>query len=185
VSVNPVYVEFEADEQTFLKYAANGAAGNSGIDRIPVSMGLANEDGYPHQGHLKSIDNSLDTTSGTIRIRAVFDNDNSELTPGLYANVRIGQAAVPAILVDDRAVGTDQDKKYVMVVDSDNKAVYRTVTLGPMAEGLRVVTAGLQKDERVVVDGLQRVRPNEVVAPTEVAMDRNQAATELTMAATR
>lgn len=185
VSVNPVYVEFEADEQTFLKYAANGAAGNSGIDRIPVSMGLANEDGYPHQGHLKSIDNSLDTSSGTIRIRAVFDNDQSELTPGLYAKVRIGQAAVPAILVDDRAVGTDQDKKYVMVVDGDNKAVYRTVTLGPMAEGLRVITSGLKKDERVVVDGLQRVRPNEVVAPTKVAMDRNQSANELTMTATR
>lgn len=185
VSVNPVYVEFEVDEQTYLKYSANGAAGNSGIDHIPVSMGLANEEAYSHQGHLKSIDNSLDTTSGTIRVRAVFDNENGELTPGLYAKVRTGEAAAPAILVDDRAVGTDQDKKFVIVVDADNKAIYRAVTLGPMVDGLRVVRSGLHKDERIVVNGLQRVRPNAVVAPTEVAMDRNQPAKELTMTASR
>jgi multidrug efflux system membrane fusion protein len=174
VSVNPVYVEFEVDEQTFLKYAASGAAGNSGIDRTLVSMGLANEENYPHQGHLKSIDNHLDTSSGTIRVRAVFDNSTGDLTPGLYANVRIGQtAAEPAILVDDRAVGTDQDKKYVMVVDAGNKANYRAVTLGPIVNGLRVIRSGLHKDERIVVNGLQRVRPNEVVAPVEVAMDRS------------
>jgi multidrug efflux system membrane fusion protein len=181
VSVNPVYVEFEMDEQTFLKYAATGAAGNNGIDHILVSMGLANEDAYPHEGHLKSIDNSLDTSSGTIRVRAVFDNPNGELTPGLYAKIRTGEPAAPAILIDDRAVGTDQDKKYVMVVDATNKATYRTVVLGPMVDGLRVVRSGLQKDERIVVDGLQRVRPNAIVAPTEVAMDRNPATSALTM----
>ncbi len=171
VSVNPVFVEFEVDEQTFLKYAANGAAGNTGIDRIPVSMGLANEDGYPHQGHLKSIDNRLDTTSGTIRVRAIFDNPNGELTPGLYAKVRTGgAAAAPAILIDDRAIGTDQDKQFVMVVDADNKANYRAVTLGPIVDGLRVIRSGLQKDEKIVVNGLQRVRPNSIVAPTVVIM---------------
>jgi multidrug efflux system membrane fusion protein len=174
VSVSPVYVEFEVDEQTFLKYAANGANGNSGIDHIPVAMGLANEDGYPRQGRLESIDNQLDTTSGTIRMRAIFDNSTGELTPGLYANVRTGgTAAKPAILVDDRAVGTDQDKKYVMVIDANNKAIYRAVTLGPMFNGLRVIRSGLQKDERIVVNGLQRVRPNQVVAPVDVTMDRN------------
>jgi len=171
VSVNPVYVEFEVDEQAFLKYASKGAAGNSGIDQISVSMGLANEDGYPHQGHLKSIDNRLDTTSGTIRVRAVMDNPNGELTPGLYAKVRIGSvASIPTILVEDRAVGTDQDKKFVMVIDADNKASYRVVTLGPIVDGLRVVRSGLQKNEKIVVNGLQRVRPNTVVAPTEVTM---------------
>jgi len=178
VSVSPVYVEFEIDEQTYLKYSANGADGNSGIDHIPVSMGLANEDGYPRQGHLESIDNQLDTTSGTIRVRAVFDNPAGELTPGLYAKVRTGgSAAETAILVDDRAVGTDQDKKYVMVIGADNKATYRTVTLGPIVNGLRVIRSGLHKDERIVVNGLQRVRPNEVVTPVEVAMDRNFPAT--------
>ncbi|MCE0521392.1 MAG: efflux RND transporter periplasmic adaptor subunit [Methylacidiphilales bacterium] len=174
VSVSPVYVEFEIDEQAYLKYAANGASGNTGIDHIPVSIGLANEEGYPHQGHLDSIDNELDTTSGTIRVRAVFDNASGELTPGLYAKVHIGgSTAESAILVDDRAVGTDQDKKYVMVVGDDNKATYRTVTLGPIVNGLRVIRSGLHKDERIVVNGLQRVRPNEIVAPMEIAMDRN------------
>jgi multidrug efflux system membrane fusion protein len=177
VSVSPVYVEFEIDEQTYLKYLANGASGNSGVDRIAVAMGLANEDGYPRQGRLESLDNQLDTSSGTIRVRAIFDNASGALTPGLYAKVRTGgSAAAPAILVDDRAIGTDQDKKYVMVIDADNKATYRTVTLGPMVNGLRVVRSGLHKDERIVVDGLQRVRPNSIVVPTEVAMDRNAGA---------
>jgi multidrug efflux system membrane fusion protein len=171
VSVNPVYVEFEVDEQTFLKYAANGAAGNTGIENIPVSMGLANEDGYPHQGHLRSIDNRLDTSSGTIRVRAVFDNPNGELTPGLYAKVRTGNVkSAPTILVDDRAIGTDQDKKFVLVIGADNKATYRNVTLGPIVDGLRVIRSGLQKNEKIIVNGLQRVRPNSIVAPTEVAM---------------
>jgi multidrug efflux system membrane fusion protein len=174
VSVSPVYVEFEIDEQTYLKYLANGASGNTGLDHIPVAIGLANQDGYPRQGRLESIDNQLDTTSGTIRVRAIFDNPTGELTPGLYAKVRTGgSASQDAILVDDRAVGTDQDKKYVMVVGDDNRVTYRTVVLGPLVNGLRVVVSGLHKDERIVVDGLQRVRPNAVVAPTEVAMDRN------------
>ncbi len=178
VSVSPVYVEFEVDEQTFLRYAALGAAGNSGIDHIPIVMGLANETGYPHQGYLKSIDNRLDTTSGTIRVRAVFDNASGELTPGLYARVRTGQQSTsPVILVDDRAIGTDQDKKFVMVVDANNRATYRTVTLGPIVNGMRVIRSGLEKSERIVVNGLQHVRPNAIVAPTEVPMDRDHMAT--------
>jgi multidrug efflux system membrane fusion protein len=184
VSVSPVYVEFEVDEQTYLKYLANGASGNVGVGRIPVEVGLANQDGYPRKGRLESLDNQLDTSSGTIRVRAIFDDPNGELTPGLYAKVRTGgSASEKAILVDDRAIGTDQDKKFVMVVDENNKANYRAVILGPMVNGLRVVRSGLQKDERIVVNGLQRVRPNTVVAPTEVTMDRNaqgQDAAELT-----
>lgn len=171
VSVSPVYVNFEVDEQTYIRYAANGAAGNSGIDHIPVSIGLASEEGYPHQGHLKSFDNTLDTASGTIRVRAVFDNENGLLTPGMYTRVRTGgSAAELAVLIDDRAVGTDQDKKYVMVVDAANKVNYREVSLGPIVDGLRVVRSGLKKDERIVVNGLQRIRPNDVVTPVTVAM---------------
>jgi membrane fusion protein, multidrug efflux system len=184
VSVSPVYVEFEMDEQAFLKYAATGAAGNSNLDNIPVAMGLANEDGYAHTGHLQALDNVLDVTSGTIRVRAVFDNPNGELTPGLYAKVRTGSASTePAILVDDRAIGTDQDKKYVMVVTADNHASYRAVTLGPIVDGLRVIRTGLQKDERIVVNGLQRIRPNSHVAPTDVAMDRHVVPPDLAAAA--
>jgi multidrug efflux system membrane fusion protein len=175
VSVSPVYVEFDIDEQTFIRYAANGAAGNTGMDHIPVSIGLASEEGYPHEGKLKSIDNQLDTTSGTIRARAIFDNAKGELTPGMFARVRTGGSATEtAILIDDRAVGTDQDKKYVLVVGSDNRATYREVKLGPIVNGLRVIRSGLQKDERIVVNGLQRVRPNDIVAPTVVAMDSHQ-----------
>jgi multidrug efflux system membrane fusion protein len=175
VSVSPVYVEFDIDEQTFIRYAANGAAGNSGMDHIPVSIGLASEEGYPHTGQLKSIDNQLDATSGTIRVRAIFDNPKGELTPGMFARVRTGGSATQtAILIDDRAIGTDQDKKYVLVVGGDNKATYREVKLGPIVNGLRVIRSGLVKDERIVVNGLQRVRPNDVVAPTPVAMDSHQ-----------
>ena len=175
VSVSPVYVEFDIDEQTFIRYAANGAAGNTGLDHIPVSIGLASEEGYPHEGKLKSIDNQLDTISGTVRVRAIFDNAKGEMTPGMFARVRTGgSAAETAVLIDDRAVGTDQDKKYVLVVGSDNKATYREVKLGPIVNGLRIIRSGLHKDERIVVNGLQRVRPNDVVAPTVVTMDSHQ-----------
>lgn len=172
VSVSPVYVNFEVDEPTYIRYAGNGIVGNSGVNRIPVAIGLTSEDGYPRQGHIKSFDNRLDTSSGTIRVRAVFANEDGTLTPGMYARVRTGDAnAKNALLIDDKAVGTDQDKKYVMVVGADNKAVYRPVTLGPMVDGLRIVRSGLAKNERIVINGLQRIRPNDVVTPQAVAMD--------------
>jgi multidrug efflux system membrane fusion protein len=175
VSVSPVYVEFDIDEQTFLRYAANGAAGNSGLEHIPVAIGLANEEGYPREAKLKSIDNHLDTTSGTIRVRAIVDNAKGELTPGVFARVRTGgSTSTNAILIDDRAVGTDQDKKYVLVVDGANKVSYREVKLGPIVNGLRVIRSGLQPGEHIVVNGLQHVQPGDVVAPTAVAMDGNQ-----------
>lgn len=171
VSVSPVYVDFEVDESTYLRYASNGAVGNSGIAHIPVAIGLTNEDGYPRQGKIKSFDNRLNTGSGTIRVRAVFDNANGALTPGMYARVRTGGAAAEeAVLIDDKAVGTDQDKKYVMVVGSDNKATYRAIKLGPMVDGLRIVRSGLKKDEKIVVNGLQRIRPNDTVKPVAVPM---------------
>ena len=177
VSVSPMYVSFEIDEPTFIRYAEAGAVGNSGVSKIPVAMGLTNENGYPHMGHVQAFDNRVDTGSGTIRVRAVFDNKNGLLTPGMFARVRTGDsAATDAVLIDDRAVGTDQDKKYVMVVGADNKVSYRSVTLGPIVEGLRVVRSGLKKGERIVVDGLQRVRPNDTVAPATVQMDARVAA---------
>lgn len=172
VSVSPVYVNFEIDEPTYIRYSSAGAVGNTGVNRVPVAMGLTSEDGYPRQGHVKSFDNRVDTGSGTIRVRAVFDNENGSLTPGMFARVRTGDSnAKNALLIDDKAVGTDQDKKYVMVVGTDNKVVYRQITLGPIVEGLRVVRSGLKKDERIVVNGLQRIRPNDTVAPEVVAMD--------------
>jgi multidrug efflux system membrane fusion protein len=166
VSVSPMYVNFEIDEQTFQRYAAHGAAGNSNVERIPVSIGLSNEEGYPHKGQLQAFDNRVDTASGTIRVRAVVNNASNMLTPGMYARVRIGGGGTkPALLIDDKAVGTDQDKKYVMVVGEDNKATYRSVVLGPVIDGKRVVRSGLQAGEKIIVNGLQRVRPNDMVAP--------------------
>jgi multidrug efflux system membrane fusion protein len=172
VSVSPVYVNFEIDEQTYQRYAAEGATGNANVGRIPVSIGLANEAGYPHSARLQAFDNRVDTQSGTIRVRAVVDNADNLLTPGLYARVRIGGGGKrPALLIDDKAVGTDQDKKFVMVVGADNKATYRPVTLGPVVDGKRVVRSGLQPGERVIVNGLQRVRPNDQVAPVLVGAE--------------
>jgi multidrug efflux system membrane fusion protein len=166
VSVSPVYVNFEIDEQTFQRYAAQGAAGNANVARIPVAIGLSNEEGYPHPAQLQAFDNRVDTASGTIRVRAIVNNPANLLTPGMYARVRIGGGgSKPALLIDDKAVGTDQDKKYVMVVDAANKAIYRAVALGPVIDGKRVVRSGLQQGERVIVNGLQRVRPNDLVAP--------------------
>ncbi|HSI96113.1 MAG: efflux RND transporter periplasmic adaptor subunit [Methylophilaceae bacterium] len=176
VSVSPMYVNFEIDEQTFQRYAAHGAAGNTNVARIPVSIGLSNEDGYPHRGQLQAFDNRVDTASGTIRVRAVVNNTSNLLTPGMYARVRIGGGGTkPALLIDDKAVGTDQDKKYVMIVGADNKATYRAVTLGPVIDGKRVVRSGLQAGEKVIVNGLQRVRPNDVVAPVVAGVTPPQA----------
>lgn len=177
VSVSPVYVNFEIDEQTYQRYAALGAAGNANVERIPVSIGLSNEDGYPHTARLQAFDNRVDTQSGTIRVRAVVNNSDNLLTPGMYARVRIGgNGKRPALLIDDKAVGTDQNKKFVMVVGADNKASYRPVTLGPVVDGLRVVRGGLEEGERVIVNGLQRVRPNDQVAPVLAGTSLPQAA---------
>jgi membrane fusion protein, multidrug efflux system len=154
------------DEQTYLRYL-RGDAGAT----IPVALGLADESGYSQKGVVDSVDNQLDTASGTIRVRARFDNADGSLVPGLYARVKVGGGKPhDAILIDDAAVGTDQAKKYVLVVDEGNKVQYREVLLGDLHEGLRIVTSGLKPGERVVVHGVQRARPNEVVKPTTIDM---------------
>ena len=135
----------------------------------PVQMGTAATDDTPHQGRLQLIDNQVDVKSGTIRVRASFDNQDGTLIPGQFARIRMGQAqTVHALLVNERAVGTDQNKKFVFVVGADNKAQYREVALGAPVNGLRVVTEGLKPGERIVVNGLQRVRPGALLK-TEVA----------------
>ena len=166
VSVSPIYASFDVDEQTYLRYLSRDSRAS-----VPVSLGLANEDGFSREGKVASVDNQLNTGSGTIRVRARFDNADGSLVPGLYARIKVGGGTPhPAVLIDDAAIGTDQDKKYVMVVDADNRAQYREVTLGTLSEGLRVIVKGLQPGERTVVNGLQRVRPNDVVKPNSVAM---------------
>jgi multidrug efflux system membrane fusion protein len=173
VSVNPIYASFNADEQVVTRalrtLAEEGAP--SEIDRIPVQMGTGASDGTPYKGRMQLIDNQVDTKSGTVRVRAVFDNADGRLIPGQFARLLMGQPkAEPALLISERAVGTDQNKKFVMVVSPDNKAEYREVALGVSVDGMRMVTGGLHAGERIVVKGLQRVRPGAVVAPEVVAM---------------
>ncbi|ABM36613.1 secretion protein HlyD [Polaromonas naphthalenivorans CJ2] len=174
VSVSPIYASFDADEQAVakaLKDAGGGTAGARNLERIPVRMGTAASADTPFEGKLQLVDNQVDAKSGTVRARAVFDNPDGQLMPGQFARIRMGQAtAAKALLVNERAVGTDQNKKFVMVVGADNKAQYREVTLGAAVEGLRVVKTGLQANERIVVNGLQRIRPGALVAPQTVDM---------------
>jgi multidrug efflux system membrane fusion protein len=173
VSSNPIYADFEVDENTYLQYVHADATGNVNAAQIPVQMGLATETDTPHIGHIESFDNRLSSNSGTIRVRATFDNGNGVLVPGLFARIRLGSAATAkAILISDVAVGTDQNKKFVYVVDpKDNKVVYREVTLGQMAEGLRVVENGLSEGEEIIVNGIQRAHPGAPVTPEVVPME--------------
>jgi membrane fusion protein, multidrug efflux system len=175
VSVSPIYASFDADEQVVmhaLRDLPGGASARAQLESIPVQIGTATTDGTPVVGHLQLIDNQVDAKSGTVRVRAVFDNKEGSLMPGQFAKVRMGQTKTTgALLVNERAIGTDQSKKFVMVVGADNKTSYREVTLGAEANGLRVVTSGLKANERIVVNGLQRVHPGSLVAPTAVSMD--------------
>jgi multidrug efflux system membrane fusion protein len=174
VSTSPIYASFDVDEQTYLRYLSHDSG-----KAVPVSMGLATEDGYSRDGVVDSVDNQLDTTSGTIRVRARFKNDDHVLLPGLYARVKVGGGSPhSAVLIDDAAVGTDQDKKFVMVVDGEGRVQYRGVALGPLHDDLRIVTKGLKPGERIVVSGLQRVRPNDTVKANVVQMSHAKIAAD-------
>jgi multidrug efflux system membrane fusion protein len=169
VSVDPIYVSFEVEERAYLRFATAARARNA---RLPVAVGLADEQEFPHMGKLEFVDNRVDPSTGTARLRAVLDNKDGRLAPGLYARVRIGDASRPrkAVLVSDRAIGTDQSKRFVLVVGEGNTAEYREVSPGRLVDGLRVINAGLQPGELVVVNGLQRVRPNMPLTPQVVPM---------------
>jgi membrane fusion protein, multidrug efflux system len=172
VSDDPVYVYFDADEQTYLRYAKakHDQPRTRGGDS-DVYIGLVDENGYPHPGQLDFIDNQVDATTGTIRARAALANPDGRYTPGLFARVRlVGGEDHESVLIEDRAVGTDLSKKYVLTLTKDNHIEYRLVELGPEINGLRVVTRGLAPNDLIVVNGLQHVRPGQSVAPTRVAM---------------
>jgi multidrug efflux system membrane fusion protein len=173
VSLSPIYASFEADEQIvsgILAELPEGVNARNFLDRVPVRMDVA---GYADiKGKLQLVDNSVDPQSGTIRVRAVFDNANGALMPGQFARLSMGQSKTEdAVLVHERAIGTDQNKKYVIVVKPDNTTEYREITVGAKSDGLRVVTSGLKAQERIVVNGLQRIRPGSLVAPEMVSMN--------------
>lgn len=180
VSVDKIYVEFEGDEQVYLKYAAmtrSGERANARDSNLPIWIGLADEKGTPHEGKMVFIDNALDAQTGTIRARALLDNRERRFTPGLFARVKlVGSGKYDALLINDSAIGTDQNVRYVFAVNPENKVEYRAVKLGPVVDGLRVVREGLKPGEFIVVNGLQRVRPGVTVAPQRVAMGPKDAA---------
>jgi multidrug efflux system membrane fusion protein len=171
VSIDPIYASFDADEAA-VRRALGGNPSNEArahLERIPVEM--ITGDGQTRRGHLQLIDNQIATATGTLRLRAVFDNADGSLLPGQFARMRLGRAEnKPVLLVSERAIGTDQDKRYVLVVDAGNKAAYREVSLGAAVDGLRVIEHGLAAGDRVIVNGLQRVRPGAPVAPKLVPM---------------
>ncbi|ROM69953.1 efflux transporter periplasmic adaptor subunit [Pseudomonas brassicacearum] len=170
VSTDKVYAYFDADERVFLKYTQLARQGQRG-QATPVYMGLSNEDGNPHQGQMNFVDNQVNPQTGTIRGRAVFDNKDGAYTPGLYARLKlVGSGTYSAVLINDEAVGTDLGKKFVLVMDAENKPAYRAVELGPKIEGLRIVRSGLSKDDTIIVKGLQRARPGSPVTPETIPM---------------
>jgi multidrug efflux system membrane fusion protein len=179
VSVDPIYASFDADEAAYLRYGSRvrQGSGDSGNRPLRIEMALADEAAFPHAGALQFLDNQLDPSTGTIRGRAVFPNPDHRLTPGLFVRLRLpGAATYRGVLVEDRAVGTDLDRRFVMVVGNDKKVESRTVTLGPLVDGLRVVRKGLAPGELVVVNGLQRVRPGAQVNAVIAAMGSDKAA---------
>lgn len=173
VSLDPIHCYFDADEKTFLKYvqlAREGKRPSSREVRNPVFVALANEQvGFPHQGHMDFVENRLDEETGTIRGRAILPNKNLDLAPGLFARVRLpGSPRYDAILVPDKAIGTDQADKFLLTVDENNKVIRKVVTLGPISHGLRIIRTGLDGTERVILSGQQRARPgNEVTVSVE------------------
>lgn len=173
VSLDRIYASFDGDEETYLRVSKDAHAGRA----VAVNVGLAGEEGFPHEGKLEFVDNQLDSRTGSVRMRATFDNKDRGMAPGLFARVQIGGGSPKnALLITDRAVGTDQSRKFVFVVDKDGKAEYRAVTLGPVIDGLRVVRSGLKPGEKIVVNGLQRVRPGAPITAQTVPMVASSAA---------
>jgi multidrug efflux system membrane fusion protein len=174
VSVNPIYASFNADENIVAKALATlspEANASAHLEKIPVEMSTGNE-GVWRPGTLQLIDNKVDIASGTVRLRATFDNADGRLIAGQFVRVRLAQPkTAPVLAISERAIGTDQDKKYVMIVDKDNKTAYREVKLGAMTDNLRIITNGLNAGDRVIVAGLQHVKPGDEVAPEQVALD--------------
>lgn len=173
VSVDPIYATFNVGEQVIAEALAE-LGSNGDIGRIPVEIGTLSDDGTPIHGKLQLIGNEVDSASGTIVVRAVFDNPEGRLMPGQFVRVRLGQPeADNRVLISERAIGTDQDKKFVFAIGADNTIAYRAVQLGATTGGMRIIQSGLRDGDRIVVSGLQRVKPGALVdpRPTDLSAD--------------
>jgi RND family efflux transporter MFP subunit len=167
VSLDPLYLYGDADERSILKYLRlrrEGKRVSARDEEIPAEMGLSDEPGFPHSGYIDFVDNRVDPNTGTMRARGVFSNADHSLSPGFFARIRIpGSGKYPALLIPDRALGSDQAQKFVYVVNAEKKVEFRPVQIGPMIDGLRVVRSGLKAEEQIIIEGLMRVRPGVVV----------------------
>jgi len=174
VSLDPIHCYFEVDERAVLKYTDLARVGRRASSRDapnPVLLQVADEDSFPHVGTMDFVDNAIDPSTGTITGRAIFPNPDLKLTPGLFARVRlIGSGKYRATLLPDAAIGTDQAERFVLVVDGENKVARKKVVPGPMIEGFRIVREGVTTADRVVVAGLQAVRPGSIVDPQDAPL---------------
>ncbi len=179
VSVNPVYVYASVDEDALLKFNRLVDAKQletTDVGKIPVELELADELDFPHRGTIESFDNRLDPDTGSILLRAVFQNDDGRIVPGLFARIRIPLSEKhQAMLVDERAIGTDQANKFVLTLTPTNTVAYQPVTLGPLVEGKRIIRSGLVVGQQIVVNGLERVRPGSPVTPEPVTASEKPA----------
>jgi RND family efflux transporter MFP subunit len=184
VSTNPVYAYADVDERSLLRYTRSYLAGKKGPEdadevKVPIQLSLQDEKDFPHTGYIDFIDNRVDPSTGTIRLRGVFDSENGLLAPGLFVRVRI-PAGNPyeAVLVPERSVASDQGQKYVVLVEKDDVAEIRPVELGTLSEGLQVIKSGVKAGDTVIVDGLLKVRPGEKVNPKPISEPSSEIASE-------
>lgn len=173
VSNDGIYADFEVDEQTFMTGLRAQTGPHGEEKRIPVLVTVRGDEAHPHEGTIHSFDNRIDTASGTIRARARFANRDGTLMPGMFVSVKVASGGGgPSLLVQERAIGNDQSKKFVYVVGENDKVAYREVGLGPQVGSQRIVLSGLRAGERVIVDGLQHIRPDMTVAVREASLPR-------------
>ena len=176
VSVNPIYVYADVDEDSLLKFntlVQSKKIETNGDGQTPVGLQLADETGFPHSGHIESFDNRVDPNTGSILLRAVFSNEDGRIVPGLFARIRVPLSdRHPALLVSERAIGTDQAQKYVLTLTASNTVAYKAVKLGPTVDGKRIIRSGLLAGEKIIVNGMERIRPGMPVTPQEQVADR-------------
>ena len=163
VSVNPVYVYADMDEDSLLKFNAlvsQKKLNTDGDGKVPVELQLGDEEEFSHHGYIESFDNQLNPNTGSILLRAVFPNEDGRIVPGLFARIRVPLSARhTAFLVSEKAIGTDQAQKYVLALTPTNTVAYQSVVLGPTIDGMRIIRSGLKGGEEIVVNGMQHVRP--------------------------
>ncbi len=179
VATQGIYADFDVDERTYLRHRQSVASAGQDPSVLPVELTIDAGQPQVYRGHIHSFDNRIDAATGTIRARAIFANDDGSLLPGMFAAIRLGAPeAQEVVLLDAKEIGTDQDRKFVYVVDAESRVAYREVTLGATVEGKRVITSGLEVGEQIILGGLMKVRPGLPVAPQPIEAEAPTVATD-------